>query len=100
MTQAGPLRIAAIRAGADEFIHTLPVGMRVEMQILPALADDFINRRHGVAIDGKAPDGKVTAIVDVARHRIGQCHYFIHGEKLHGIGFVILISTAGEETQG
>jgi hypothetical protein len=51
-------------AGPDQFIDPLAVGMGVKMQTALFLTDDFVDRRHGIPVDGKSADGDVGAIGD------------------------------------
>jgi hypothetical protein len=46
--------------------------MSIQMQFFSSLADDLVYDRHGIAIEGKAADGDVRTIKDVAPRRVLQ----------------------------
>ena len=64
-------------AGPDQFVDPLAVGMGVEMQAAFFLANDFIHRRHGIAIDGKSADGDVGAVGDESGNGVRQGHQLV-----------------------
>jgi hypothetical protein len=51
--------------------------MGVKMQMALSLADNFINRRHGIPINGKSADGDVGAVGDESGNGVRQGHPFV-----------------------
>jgi len=71
-------------AAADELVDAGAVGVGIDVQVLDPLADDLVDGRHGVAVDGEPADGDVRTVLHIGPDGLGQGHDFIRS-YIHGV---------------
>ena len=61
-------------AGGDQQVGVVDGGLAGQDQVPPALADDLVDRRHADPHVAEAARCDEVAVVDEARHRLGDGH--------------------------